>query len=52
MESLVLGKLDFSLSAGTSKAFLKGYEEVAPLGVAPLDAPHVSLGVPRLDEQR
>ena len=39
MESMVLGKLDFSLSAGTSKAFLKGYEEVAPL-VAPLEALH------------
>ena len=32
----VLGKLDFSLSAGTSKAFLKGYEEIAPLD-APCD---------------
>ena len=42
MESLVLGKLDFSLSAGTSKAFLKGYEEVAPLV-----APHAEV-----DEQR
>ena len=35
MEGMVLGKLDFALSAGTSKAFLKGYAEVAPL-----DDPH------------
>lgn len=31
MESMVLAKLNFSLSAATSKAFLKRYQEVAPL---------------------
>jgi len=42
MESMVLGKLDFSLSAGTSTAFLKGYEEISPL-----DAPHAEVDAQR-----